>query len=108
MSCKPIAARAEMRLLPSMDLGMPFEVVLADETFLAVIATPLPVPKVSLYMRPDVFFSTKQFLATFVHAYVFVFLEWSHDVRGYLVFCYPCFFIGPVNVHRGLGLRSSM
>ena len=63
-----------MWFLTCMDFGMAFQVMLTNKAFVAVVAAPLTVSKVSLHMRADVLLSAKEFPAAVVCAHVLVIL----------------------------------
>jgi hypothetical protein len=74
MACKSIltgetsSTRTFVRLVARMNLCMALEVVLANETFTAAIASELSVSKVCLHMRPDVLSSSKHLATVWIHA----------------------------------------
>lgn len=63
MSSKAIATFTRIRLDPTMNFRMSFEIMLTDEAFMAVRTLELAVSEMGLDMGFDVFFSAKSLLA---------------------------------------------
>ena len=78
-----------------MNLSMTLEVMAADEAFLAVVASELPITEVSLDMRLDVLLTTESLVAIFILADPFVVIgHWTVDELRDIVEADICFFDG--------------
>lgn len=97
-----------MWFLSSVNLGMTLQVMLPNEALIAVIAAPLPISKVSLHVRSNVFFAPKKLVASVVSAHVLVVIVWTYNVHRNLVLSDSGLFVGSVNVHCRSRLRPFM
>lgn len=63
MSCEAVATFAWIWFDATVDFGMSLEIVLADETFLAMKTLKLAISEVRLHVGLDIFFAPETFVA---------------------------------------------
>lgn len=64
MTCKTVAAFAGIWLHAGVDFGMAFQIMATDKTLAAVVTFKLPIPKVSLDVRFNIFLSAEAFVTS--------------------------------------------